>query len=116
MGIQWSRLPVDEANMEHDWIETNWVYLGTEMEPLNGSCGSVILDEDGDAVSFFHTLATKYPGCGLGVSAATLGKYPCHVLSVIHRCVYIIKFPKVLYSSPVKVVATIICCLFSSMA
>ena len=75
MGPQLKRIPADEASVEHHWLEIAWLWLGNGIEPVNGSCGSVILDEDGNVVSFFRFLADKYPGCGLGVAASTLEEH-----------------------------------------
>lgn len=78
VGRQLLRLPADEAKVKHYWVETHWLYLGNGVEKMDGSCGCVIVDEDGNAVSFSRFLDDKYPGCGLCVAASTLEKFGYH--------------------------------------
>lgn len=66
------RVPSDEASTLHHWVETQWCYYGNGVEPAEGSCGSAVIDGEGNVISFFRFLLKKYPGCGLGVSAAVL--------------------------------------------
>lgn len=75
VGTQLKRVPIDEATVNREWVRDTWVWLGMGMEPLNGSCGSAILDEDGNVVSFFRFLVDEYPGCGIGVAATTLSDF-----------------------------------------
>jgi hypothetical protein len=55
------------------------VWLGLGMEPLEGSCGSVILDEEGYTVCFFRFLADRYPGCRFATAVDTLLKLDYHL-------------------------------------
>lgn len=59
------------AELYHKWVTNEWSYFGnTGDEPMEGSCGSPILDEEGNAVSFFRFLNTN--GWAVGIAASTL--------------------------------------------
>lgn len=68
VGDHFIRLPEDENR----WVKCHWLYLGNDIEPTNGSCGSPILDKDGFVVSFFRFMTETFRGCGLGIAAGTL--------------------------------------------
>lgn len=71
LGIEKGRVPSDENVLEHEWVTNEWSYFGnTGNEPMEGSCGSPILDEEGNVVSFFRFLNTK--GWAVGIAASTL--------------------------------------------
>ncbi|KAK2799102.1 hypothetical protein FQN50_008608 [Emmonsiellopsis sp. PD_5] len=61
VGSARTKIPSDEATVDHTWMKVNWYYFGNGIEPSQGSCGSAILDEDGKVVSFFRFLLNKYP-------------------------------------------------------
>lgn len=75
VGDHFIRLPEDENR----WVKCHWLYLGNDIEPTNGSCGSPILDKDGFVVSFFRFMTETFRGCGLGIAAGTLLEYGYHV-------------------------------------
>lgn len=77
VGTEFSRIPTDEATT--DWTTVNWVYFGNGIEPVNGSCGSAILDENGYVVSFFRFMLDDFSGLGIGTAASTLLNHGYHI-------------------------------------
>lgn len=70
------RVPSDEPGVPHVWVSNEWVYVGNGREDsLQGSCGSVVLDEDSNAVSFFRFELAQQPGYAIGVAASTLQQF-----------------------------------------
>jgi hypothetical protein len=68
-----SRIRSDGDVDEHVWTTQNWQYFGSdEKEMRDGSCGSVILDDDGNACSFFRYVISAQPGFGVSIAASTL--------------------------------------------
>jgi len=50
----WKAIPDDEER-EHPWVVIPIFYLGNGgAEPLDGSCGSPVLTEDGEVVGLFR--------------------------------------------------------------
>ena len=71
LGVEKTRMPVDENGLEHKRVTNEWSYFGNARnEPMEGSCGSPILDEEGNVVSFFRFLGST--GLAVGIAASTL--------------------------------------------
>lgn len=71
LGIKKERVRSDENVLEHKWVTNEWSYFGNAGdEPMEGSCGSPVLDEEGNVVSFLIFLKTN--GWAVGVAASTL--------------------------------------------
>lgn len=71
LGIEKGRVLSDENVLEHKWVTNEWSYFGnTGDEPMESSCGSSVLDEEGNVVGFFRFLKTN--GWAVGVAASTL--------------------------------------------
>ncbi|MCJ1260733.1 hypothetical protein MMC22_000595 [Lobaria immixta] len=71
MGTGKLRVPADDPVVLHNWVTTSWTYFGNGRdEPMEGCCGSPLLDEDGFVVSFFRFLNRS--GLGVGIAATTL--------------------------------------------
>jgi hypothetical protein len=53
--VLWDAIPSDKDVSELPWVNAIWVYTGNgRPEPANGCCGSVIWDEEENAVAFFR--------------------------------------------------------------
>lgn len=71
LGIEKGKVPSDENVLEDKWVTNEWSYFGNAGdEPMEGSCGSPVLDEEGNVVSFFRFL--KPNGWAVGMAASTL--------------------------------------------
>jgi hypothetical protein len=71
IGVQQLRVPSDDPVIDHTWITNEWIYFGNgHDEPMNGCCGSPVLDETDQVVSFFRFLTPS--GFAVGVAASTL--------------------------------------------
>lgn len=64
---------VEGFSSEARWIRHVWTYFENGDEPINGSCGSPILDEHHRLVSFFRFLEAD--GHAVSVSAAVLREF-----------------------------------------
>lgn len=75
IGTRYKRIPSDEPAPELPWVFQTWLYLGqgTLREPSRGSCGSVVLDEEGRAVCFFRW--QNLNGHAIGVAATELENF-----------------------------------------
>lgn len=76
LGTRFTRMPADELDLGyHPWAFQQWIYLGQGMimEPTEGSCGSPILDEDGQIVCFFRWQDKE--GHSIGIAATELEEY-----------------------------------------
>ena len=81
VGTQKIRVPADLPVPAQEWVTNNWNYISNTLDvPTAGSCGSVILDEDGKAVSFFRYVLESQPGFSIGVAASTLEKLGYNVI------------------------------------
>ncbi|KAL8734989.1 MAG: hypothetical protein Q9166_001114 [cf. Caloplaca sp. 2 TL-2023] len=71
----------EEPNLRY--IRHQWNIFENMDEPVEGSCGTPILDDDGKVVSFFRL---KHPGSQLywAVSASELGKYGYTIYDGMH--------------------------------
>jgi hypothetical protein len=66
-----SRVPSDEPVVEHHWVTSEWGFCGNGREdPMAGSCGSPVLDEDGYVAGFFRFVDSS--GLAVRVAATTL--------------------------------------------
>lgn len=82
IGVQQTKVPSDDPAAEHRWITHEWTYFGNGLdEPMDGCCGSPILDQSGNVVSFFRFLTAS--GMGVGVAASTLEAWGYHVASPV---------------------------------
>lgn len=64
-------VPSDDLVAEHRWINNEWTYFGNGLdEPMDECCGSPILDQSGNVVSFFRFMTAS--GMAVGVVASTL--------------------------------------------
>jgi hypothetical protein len=53
--VLWDAIPSNEDVSELPWVNAMWVYTGNgRPEPANGCCGSVIWDEEENAVALFR--------------------------------------------------------------
>jgi len=79
LGTEYRRVPSDEDCEAHDWVRHQWLWLGQDLveEPVAGSCGSPVWDENGDLVLFFRFIISQGPEAGhaLGVAATELQKF-----------------------------------------
>ncbi|KAI9864860.1 MAG: hypothetical protein M1813_002630 [Trichoglossum hirsutum] len=75
LGVRYQRLPADEPAPQLPWVYQTWLYMGqgTLDEPTDGSCGSVVVDEEGFALCFFRWKDMQ--GHAIGVSATELENY-----------------------------------------
>ena len=80
IGVQQTKVPSDDPVAEHRWITNEWTYFGNGLdEPMDGCCGSPVLDQSGNVVSFFRFLTAS--GMAVGVAASTLEAWGYHVAS-----------------------------------
>ena len=76
VGVEMKKAPSDEAIHPHDWVTNQWLYVGNDgAGPTEGSCGSAILDEDEEVVSFFRFATRAQSGFAVGVAATTLSQF-----------------------------------------
>lgn len=68
----------DTKIVKHVWLE-----IENGGEPINGSCGSAILDDEGRVVSFFRFLKSDGQ-TGIGVAADHLREYGYEICSGVH--------------------------------
>ncbi|KAI9795165.1 MAG: hypothetical protein M1816_000187 [Peltula sp. TS41687] len=69
------KVPSDEPGVPHTWVSNEWIYVDNGREDaLQGSCGSVVSDEDGNAICLFRFERKEQPGYAIGVAASTLQK------------------------------------------
>lgn len=81
IGMELRPIPSDEPVVPHKCCQSDWWYIGNGMdEPLGGTCGTVILDKEGKAVSFFKWLSVKKPGFATGVAASTLTNWGYNII------------------------------------
>lgn len=60
IGMEVRPIPSDFSVVPHKWCKSNWWYIGNGMdEPIGGTCGTVILDKEGKAVSFSNGYRCK---------------------------------------------------------
>jgi len=56
-------IPVDEPNDEWAYVATIWVTFGSGADdPVGGSCGSPLFDQDGNVLGFYRYFATNGSG------------------------------------------------------
>lgn len=54
IGTRVRPIPTDCPVVPRKWCQSDWWYIGIGMdEPIGGTCGTVILDKEGNAVSNF---------------------------------------------------------------
>lgn len=64
LGAEMRKVPSNDPVVEHDWVTMQWAYFGNgREEPMEGCGGSPVLDEDGNAVSFFRFLDYRSTPC-----------------------------------------------------
>lgn len=64
-------------------FKSDWWHIGNERdESLDGTCGTVVLDLEGNAVGFFRYLSAQSPGFATGIAASTLTKWDYHVVDM----------------------------------
>lgn len=79
IGVQRSKIPSDDPLAKPDWVTNGWTYFGNQLdEPMDGCCGSPVLDQNGNVDSFFRFLTTS--GLAVGVAASTLETWGYHVV------------------------------------
>jgi hypothetical protein len=73
------RVPSDEDVEVLNWVRHEWLWMGQGLvkEPVEGSCGSPVWDEDGNLVLFFRFVVSEGPEAGqaIGVAATELHKF-----------------------------------------
>lgn len=83
IGMEVRPIPSDFSVVPHKWCKSDWWYIGNGMdEPIGGTCGTVILDKEGKAVSFFKWLSVQKPGFANGVAASTLTNWGYNIISM----------------------------------
>ncbi|MCJ1343623.1 hypothetical protein MMC31_001819 [Peltigera leucophlebia] len=71
VGVQQSKVPSDDPLVDHTWVTNQWTYIGNgHDEPMDGWCGSPVLDENGNVVSLIRFLTPS--GFAVGDAASTL--------------------------------------------
>ena len=66
--VEWADIPSDEDASRLPWVGAVWMYTGNgRTEPANGSCGSVIWDEEGDAIAFYRCAYNGGKSCTISV-------------------------------------------------
>lgn len=75
LGVQYKRLPANEPAPLLPWVFQTWLYMGQGSleEPMDGSCGSVVVNKEGFALCFFRW--KDLDGHSIGVSATELKNY-----------------------------------------
>ena len=69
IGIEKERVPSHGNGLEHKWATNVWSYLGNAPdESLEVSCGSPVLGEERNVVSFFGFL--KPTGLAVGIAGS----------------------------------------------
>src|SRR5204862_6985598 len=68
------RVPSDEPVAKFPWVVQLWLWAGQGNTTVkDGSCGSVVTDEEGRAVCFYRFVDEK--GFAIGVAATVLGQF-----------------------------------------
>jgi hypothetical protein len=66
--VEWANIPCDEDASELPWVGALWMYTGNgRTEPANGSCGSVIWDEEENAIAFYRFSYDGGKSCAISV-------------------------------------------------
>ena len=73
VASRFQRVPVDEPVSKFQWVHQLWYWTGQGNQSMDGSCGSVVTDDDARAACFFRFLTEK--GFALGVAASELTRF-----------------------------------------
>ena len=76
VGVEMKKVPSDGVVHPHNWVTNQWLYVSNDgAGPMEGSCGSAVLDGNGKVASFFCFVARAQPGFAVGVAATTLSQF-----------------------------------------